>query len=78
MIRTESSFHIFKVADRRPPGTVDLQTAAPVIRDRMKDEAIRDRIAQVVKKARGELPMAVLTRRLPFRYSGTLPKNENE
>lgn len=78
VIRTESSFHIFKVADRRPPGTVDLQTAAPVIRDRMKDEAIRDRIAQVVKKARGELPIAVLTRRLPFRYSGTLPKNENE
>ena len=44
----------------------------------MKDEALRERVADVVKKARGELPVAVLTRRLPFRYSGTLPKNENE
>ena len=78
VIKTESSFHIFKVADRRPPGTIDLATAAPVIRDRLKDEALRDRLAELVKKAKGENPVAVLTRRLPFRYSGTLPKNENE
>lgn len=78
VIRTESSYHIFKVADRRAPGTIDLQTAAPVIREKLKDDAVRDRIADTIKKARGELPVAVLTRRLPFRYSGTLPKNENE
>jgi peptidyl-prolyl cis-trans isomerase C len=78
VIRTESSYHIFKVADRRAPGVVDLQTAAPVIREKMKDEELRQHVAETVKKARGELPVAVLTRRLPFRYSGTLPKNENE
>ena len=78
VIRTESSYHIFKVEDRRAPGVVDLQTAAPGIQKRMKDEALRERIANTVKKARGELPVAALTRRLPFRYSGTLPKNENE
>ena len=78
VIRTESSYHIFKVQDRRAPGVIDFQTAGPVIQKRMKDEALRERVADVVKKARGELPVAVLTRRLPFRYSGTLPKNENE
>jgi len=78
VIRTESSFHIFKVADRRPPGTIDLPTATPVIRERLKDDAIRDRLAELVNKAKGEAQTAVLTRRLPFRYSGTLPKNENE
>jgi len=78
VIRTESSYHIFKVDDRRPPGVVDLPTAAPGIQKRMKDEALRERIAETVKKARGELTVAVLTRRLPFRYTGTLPKNENE
>jgi peptidyl-prolyl cis-trans isomerase C len=78
VIRTESSYHIFKVDDRRPPGVIDLQMAAPGIQKRMKDEALRERIAETVKKARGELTVAVLTRRLPFRYSGTLPKNENE
>jgi len=78
VIRTESSYHIFKVQDRRPPGVIDFQTAAPVIQKRMKDEALRERIADTAKKARGELSVAVLTRRLPFRYSGTLPKNETE
>ena len=78
VIRTESSYHIFKVQERRAPGVIDFQTAGPVIQKRMKDEALRERVADVLKKARGELPVAVLTRRLPFRYSGTLPKNENE
>ena len=64
--------------ERRPPGTVTLPTAAPVIRERLRDEGIRERIAQVVAGARSEIPIAVLTKRLPFRYSGTFPKSENE
>lgn len=78
VIKTESSFHIFKVEDRRAAGTIDVTTAAPVIRERLREDATRDQIVQLVKKARGELPIAILTRRLPFKYSGTLPKNENE
>jgi parvulin-like peptidyl-prolyl isomerase len=78
IIRTDASFHIFKVQDRRPPGVIDLQTAAPVIRERLKDDAIRDRMAQLVAKARSELPVAVLTKRLPFKYTGGFPKSENE
>jgi parvulin-like peptidyl-prolyl isomerase len=78
VIRTESSFHIFKVDERRAPGVVDLQRAAPVIRERLKDEQVKNRIAEVVSKARKEMQIAVLTKRLPFRYSGGLPKSENE
>jgi parvulin-like peptidyl-prolyl isomerase len=78
VIRTESSFHIFKVDERRPPGSIDLQTAAPVIRERLREEAIRQRMAQTVSKSRAEMPIAVLTKRLPFKYTGTLPKSENE
>jgi parvulin-like peptidyl-prolyl isomerase len=78
VIRTESSFHIFKVDERRAPGVVDLQRAAPVIRERLKDEQVRNRIAEVVSRARKEMQIAVLTKRLPFRYSGGLPKSENE
>src|SRR5207248_5128275 len=58
VIRTESSYHIFKVQDRRAPGVIDFQTAAPVIQKRMKDEALRERIADTAKKARGELAVA--------------------
>src|SRR5438105_4190049 len=78
VIRTDSSFHIFKVDERRPPGVVDFQTAAPVIRDKLKDEQVKNRIAELVSKARGEMTVAVLTKRLPFRYSGALPKSDNE
>ncbi|HEY8134024.1 MAG TPA: peptidyl-prolyl cis-trans isomerase [Thermoanaerobaculia bacterium] len=78
VIRTESSFHIFKVDERRPPGVVDLQTATPVIRERLKEEQVRNRIAELVGKARKDMQIAILTKRLPFKYSGTLPKSENE
>jgi peptidyl-prolyl cis-trans isomerase C len=78
VIRTDSSFHIFKVDERRPPGSIDLLTAAPVIRERLREETIRQRIAQLVSKSRGEMQIAVLTKRLPFKYTGTLPKSENE
>jgi parvulin-like peptidyl-prolyl isomerase len=78
VIRTESSFHIFKVDERRPPGVVDLQTATPVIRERLKEQTVRERIGELVGRARKESQIAILTKRLPFKYSGTLPKSENE
>jgi parvulin-like peptidyl-prolyl isomerase len=78
VIQTESSFHIFKVDEHRPPGVIDVQTATPAIRERLKEEEVRNRISDVVGKARKEMQVAVLTKRLPFRYSGTLPKSENE
>jgi peptidyl-prolyl cis-trans isomerase C len=77
-IRTDASFHIFKVDDRRPPGTIDLASAEPVIRVRLKEDAIRDRMAQLVARSRREMNIAVLTKRLPFRYTGVLRKVENE
>lgn len=78
VIRTDSSFHIFQVDDRRPPGVVNFDSATPVIRDRLKEEEVRQRMAELVAKARADMQIAVLTKRLSFRYSGTLPKSENE
>ncbi len=78
VIRTDNSFHIFKVDERRAPGIIDLATAAPVIVARLRDDAIRERMAQLVARSRREMQIAALTKRLPFPYSGTLPKVENE
>ncbi|MEA2569290.1 MAG: peptidyl-prolyl cis-trans isomerase [Acidobacteriota bacterium] len=78
VIRTDGGFHIFKVDERRAAGTIDLQTAEPVIRERLKEESVRQKMSQLVAKSRGEMQIAVLTKRLPFRYSGTLPKSDNE
>jgi hypothetical protein len=77
-IRTDSSFHIFQVDERRSAGTVDLATAAPAIKIRLREEAVRQRVADVVASSRRDMQVAVLTKRLPFKYSGTLPTSENE
>lgn len=78
VIRTDSSFHIFKVDERRAAGIVDFESAAPVIRARLREDAIRERMAQLVARSRNEIQIAVLLRRLPFKYAGTYPKVENE
>lgn len=78
VIRTETGFHIFQVDERRPPGMLDLNAAMPLIETRLREEAIRDRLGSVVAQSRRDANIAVLTRRLPFRYSGTLPKAEDE
>jgi hypothetical protein len=78
VIRTDTSFHIFQVDERRAAGTLDLQAAAPLIDARIREERIRERLTQIVAKSRREMKIAVLTRRLPFRYSGSLPKSEDE
>ncbi|HEV7919342.1 MAG TPA: peptidylprolyl isomerase, partial [Thermoanaerobaculia bacterium] len=78
VIRTDSTYHVFKVDERRGPGTIDLATAAPVIRERLREEAIRQKMAQLVSRSRAEMQIAVLTKRLPYKYTGTLPKSDNE
>lgn len=78
VIRTDSTFHIFQVDERRPPGMLDILQAEPLIRVRLKEDALRDRVAQLVAKGRRETQIAVLTRRLPFRYSGGFPTAADE
>ena len=78
IIRTDSSFHIFRVDERRPAGTLALEAAAPIIQARIREDAVRERLSQLVGTSRREMQIAVLTRRLPFRYSGTLPRAEDE
>jgi peptidyl-prolyl cis-trans isomerase C len=78
VIRTDSSFHIFRVDERRAPGTLDAETAAPLIRVRMKEDAIRERMAQLVASSRQQMQIDVLTRRLPFRYTGALRTTTDE
>lgn len=78
VIRTDTSFHIFKVEERRGPGQIDVESAEPLIRVRIKENAIRDRMAQLVAQGRKEMQIAVLTRRLPFKYSGSLPTAADE
>jgi parvulin-like peptidyl-prolyl isomerase len=73
VLRTDTSFHIFQVDERRPAGVLDLASATPIILTRLREDAVRERLNQIVARSRREMNIAILTRRLPFRYSGTLP-----
>jgi peptidyl-prolyl cis-trans isomerase C len=78
VLRTDTSYHIFQVDERRPAGLLDLQSATPIILTRLREEAIRERLNEIKARSRKEMNIAILTRRLPFRYSGGLPKAEDE
>jgi hypothetical protein len=78
VLRTDTSFHIFQVDERRPAGMLDLPSATPIILTRLREEAIRERLNEIKRRSRAEMKIAILTRRLPFRYSGGLPKAEDE
>ena len=78
VIQTDSMFHIFKVDEHRGPGIVDFATAAPVIQQRLKEETMRTRLVDLVARSKKEVQAAVLTKRLPFTYSGALPRSTNE
>lgn len=78
VIQTDSMFHIFKVDEHRGPGIVDFPTAEPVIQQRLKEDAMRSRLAELVSRSKREIQAAILTKRLPFNYSGALSRSTNE
>jgi parvulin-like peptidyl-prolyl isomerase len=73
VIKTESSWHIFKVDEKQPAGPVPLETATPLIRQRINDEQMRKEVSAVVEAAQKTDPVEVRASRLPFAYSGTYP-----
>jgi peptidyl-prolyl cis-trans isomerase C len=71
VIRTNGNyFHVFKVESLRPAGTVALSTAAPLISTRLREEAGRKRLEELLSSAYKELEITVLAKRLPFPYTG--------
>ncbi len=78
IIRTDSSYHIFRVDERRPAGMLGVEAASPLIHTRIREEAVRNRLQQLTTSSRRDMTVAVLTRRIPFRYTGSLSKSEDE
>lgn len=73
VIRTDTGFYIFRVTDRKEAGALVYEAAAPVIRQRLAEDASRKQISGLILEARQKIPVTILTRRLPFAYSGNFP-----
>ncbi|HXI11435.1 MAG TPA: peptidylprolyl isomerase [Thermoanaerobaculia bacterium] len=78
VIRADSTFHIFQVDARRPAGVVELGVAEPIIRARIKEDSMRQALSDLLAKARRDVAVTILTKRLPFPYDGAMPRSKNE
>ena len=78
IIRTDAKFHIFRVDDFKPAGPVEPATAEASIRARLQNEAQAQAVRRIVDSVRREIPVTILTKRLPFEYSGTLSVSRDE
>jgi parvulin-like peptidyl-prolyl isomerase len=78
VIETDSTFHIFKVDDYQPAGTMSLDSAEPLIRSRLKSDAATRDVDALVDEAARKITVTVFTKRLPFDYTGHFPTNKDE
>lgn len=78
VIKTDESYHIFKVEAVHPPGPVPIAAARPTILARLRQEAMDREMAGVLTEARSAISSKVLARRLPFPYTGTVARIEDE
>ncbi len=78
IVEADANFHIFKVESHAPPRTIPFDEVRPLIRLKLETDAADHQIATTLQDARAAFPVTILTRRLPFTYSGEYPIAENE
>lgn len=79
IVEADYGFHIFRVTERTPGRTVPLDEAAPMIRERLREEATDRRVDELVDAARSQYTVRVYAENLPFEYRGEYgePTDEN-
>lgn len=78
VIEAAGTFHIFEIEKRLPPGTLSLEEVAPVISSRLRGDRISERLAAETGVAKQRIPIRILSRRLPFDYTGMFPVAPDE
>lgn len=78
VIEAAGTFHIFKVEARLPAETVSFDSVKPVIVTRLRSDRVGEALSRETSQARSLIPVRILTRRLPFPYSGTFPTAPDE
>lgn len=78
VIRTDTGFYIFQVTAREPARTLSFEEAEPLVRQRLAEDASRKQLSNLLISARQDVNVSILTRRLPFAYSGNFPSSDAE
>lgn len=78
VIEAAGTFHVFKVERRLPAETLDLEAVSPVIASRLRSDRVSDALMKETVAARSSIEVRILSRRLPFDYSGAFPISPDE
>ncbi|HEY0593210.1 MAG TPA: peptidyl-prolyl cis-trans isomerase [Thermoanaerobaculia bacterium] len=78
VIRTDTGFYIFQVAAREPARTLTFAEAEPAVRQQLVEDAARKQLSNLLITARQSVEVTILSRRLPFDYSGNFPSSKPE
>ena len=78
VVSSDEVFLIFKVVEREPAGSVPYEEAKEMIRLRLDAENFDKKVGETVAAAAKRFPVTVLTKRVPFPYTGVYPRVANE
>jgi parvulin-like peptidyl-prolyl isomerase len=78
VVEADANFHIFFVEEHAPTRTIPLAEVRSLIRLKLQTDETDRRVRETLENARQTFPVTILTRRLPFTYTGDYPVSENE
>lgn len=78
VVASDEVFLIFKVVERAPAGSVSYEEAREMIRLKLEAEKFDKKVLETVAAAAKRFPVTVLTKRVPFPYTGVYPRAANE
>jgi parvulin-like peptidyl-prolyl isomerase len=78
VVASDNVFLIFKVVERSPAGAIPYEEVKETIRIRLEAENLDRKVAETLRDAARQFPVTILTKRVPFPYTGAYPRVANE
>lgn len=78
IVASDNVYLIFKVVERSPAGAIPFDEVRETIRMRLEAEALDRKVTETLKDAARRFPVTILTKRVPFPYTGTYPRVATE
>lgn len=78
VVASDNVFLIFKVVERSPAGAIPYEEVKETIRIRLEAENLDKTVSDTLREAMRQFPVTILTKRVPFPYTGVYPRVANE
>jgi parvulin-like peptidyl-prolyl isomerase len=78
IVASDNVFLIFKVVERSAAGAIPFDEARESIRIRLEAEQLDRKVSETIGTAGKQFPVTILTKRIPFPYTGAFPRVANE